>query len=100
MDCIEWVRRNAKKYDLDLTRFGLTGGSAGGHLSSIAAQRTPECNVYMGFCGLYNAREIGEGRFARKADNFLGPTDEDKKNASVIYGRAVCGGAAKEGCAN
>lgn len=85
MDCIEWVRQNAKKYDFDLTRFGLTGGSAGGHLSSIAAQRTPECNVYMGYCGLYDAYEVGEGRFGRGAAKYLGPTAEDRKQASAIY---------------
>lgn len=85
MDCIAWVRQNAKQYDFDLTRFGLTGGSAGGHLSSIAAQRTPECNVYMGYCGLYDAYEIGEGRFGRGAAKYLGPTAEDQKKASAIY---------------
>jgi acetyl esterase/lipase len=83
-DSIEWVRQNAKRYDFDMTRVGLTGGSAGGHLSSIAAQRTPECNVYMGFCGLYDAYEVGEGLFARRA-HFVGEGEQDRKDASAIY---------------
>ncbi|VGO19757.1 Carboxylesterase NlhH [Pontiella sulfatireligans] len=84
MDAVEWVRQNAKQYGFDLSRFGFSGGSAGGHLSSIAAQRTPECNVYAGFCGLYDAVDRGLSRFG-KADNYIGTEMADRKNASAIY---------------
>lgn len=39
-DCkaaVRWLRANAKKYDLDPDRFGATGHSAGGHLTSLLA---------------------------------------------------------------
>lgn len=84
MDAIEWVRQNAAAYHFDLKRVGLTGGSAGGHLSAIAAQRTPECNVYVGFCGLYDAFNVGDGHFARRAA-FVGCTEAERKAASAIY---------------
>ncbi len=84
MDAVEWVRQNAGTYRFDLARFGFSGGSAGGHLSSIAAQRTPECNVYAGFCGLYDAVDRGLGRFGDGA-NFIGTDIESKKKASAIY---------------
>jgi acetyl esterase/lipase len=37
-DCkaaIRWIRANAKKYNLDPDRIGVTGGSAGGHLVAV-----------------------------------------------------------------
>ena len=37
-DCqaaIRWLRANSKKYNFDPDRFGVTGGSAGGHLSAL-----------------------------------------------------------------
>ncbi len=39
-DCkaaVRWLRANAKKYNLDPERFGATGHSAGGHLTSLLA---------------------------------------------------------------
>lgn len=39
-DCkaaVRWLRANAKKYNLDPDRFGATGHSAGGHLTSLLA---------------------------------------------------------------
>ena len=41
-DCsraIQFVRHNAKKWNLDISRMGVTGGSAGGHLSAYVALR-------------------------------------------------------------
>ena len=34
---IRWLRANAKKYDIDPNRIGVTGGSAGGHLAQFLA---------------------------------------------------------------
>jgi acetyl esterase/lipase len=39
-DClraVQFVRQNAKKWNIDTTRLGVTGGSAGGHLSAYVA---------------------------------------------------------------
>jgi len=44
-DCaraIQFVRRNAEKWKLDTTRMGVTGGSAGGHLSAYVALQDDE----------------------------------------------------------
>ncbi len=65
LDAIDFVRKNAEKYKIDMTRIALAGGSAGGHLSGIAAQQTPECIAYVGFNGLYNVRNIGWGKFGK-----------------------------------
>lgn len=33
--CVRWLRANARKYHIDPTRIGVTGGSAGGHLAQF-----------------------------------------------------------------
>lgn len=46
-DCaraIQFVRMNAKKWNLDPTRIAVTGGSAGGHLSAYIALQDDEAN--------------------------------------------------------
>ena len=51
---VQWVRNNAEEYNLDITQIGFAGGSAGGPLSALQAQRTPECLLYVGFNGIYD----------------------------------------------
>ena len=88
MDAIDWVRQNAAKYKLDIKRLGLAGGSAGGHLSAIAAQRTPECICYVGFNGGYDLLNRGKSGWpsAKIQEQFLGKaTPEVLKEASAIY---------------
>ena len=46
-DCaraIQFVRQNAKKWNIDPKRIGVTGGSAGGHLSAYVALQDDEAN--------------------------------------------------------
>jgi acetyl esterase/lipase len=83
MDAIDFVRQRAAKFNLDFTRVGLAGGSAGGHLSSIAAQLTPECICYDGFNGLFDAFDRGSSRFG--GGDYTGTTEKQKKAASAIY---------------
>ncbi len=83
MDAIDFVRLRADELNLDFTRVGLAGGSAGGHLSSIAAQRTPECICYDGYNGLYDAFERNGGRFG--GGDYTGTTEAEKKSASALY---------------
>jgi acetyl esterase/lipase len=47
-DCrcaLKWVIRNAKQYNLDVTRIVLTGHSAGGHLSLTSGMLTPDAGL-------------------------------------------------------
>ncbi len=83
MDAIDFVRQRADEFNLDFTRVGLAGGSAGGHLSSIAAQLTPECISYDGFNGLFDAVERNGGRFG--GGDYTGTTEAQKKSASAMY---------------
>jgi acetyl esterase/lipase len=48
-DCaraIQFIRQNAKQWNVDPTRMGVTGGSAGGHLSAYIALQDDEANPH------------------------------------------------------
>lgn len=83
LDAIDYVRQRAGELHIDFTRVGLAGGSAGGHLSAIAAQLTPECICYDGFNGLYDAWERNSSRFG--GGDYTGTTKAEKKRASAMY---------------
>jgi acetyl esterase/lipase/lysophospholipase L1-like esterase len=83
-DAIDFVRKRKSEFQLDFSRVGLAGGSAGAHLSAIAAQLTPECICYDGFNGLYDLINPDSSSFYGRAD-FIGSYDDDKKKASAVY---------------
>lgn len=84
LDAIDFVRKRKADLQLDFGRVGLAGGSAGAHLSAIAAQLTPECICYDGFNGLYDLLNPDSSSFHGRED-FVGSSIEDKKKASAIY---------------
>ena len=47
-DAIRWLRANAAAYQIDKTKFGIWGGSAGGHLAGLAAT---SCGIDFGSSG-------------------------------------------------
>ncbi|QHI70331.1 alpha/beta hydrolase [Tichowtungia aerotolerans] len=77
LDAVEWLRQHAEELNIDMSRLIMAGGSAGGHLSSILAQKTPECIGYIGFCGMYDLTDVGESRFAYQPKGFMVSLDFD-----------------------
>jgi len=67
-----------------MNRLVIGGGSAGGQLSSVLAQKTPECIGYIGMCGLYNTVDTGESRFGR-SKKFMLDDPQVIKSASAIH---------------
>lgn len=84
-DAVQWLRDHAKEYNIDMNRMVISGGSAGGQLSSILAQKTPECIGYVGMCGIYDLTDIGTSRFGRSGQFLLGNDPQVLINASAFH---------------
>jgi len=75
---VRWLRANAKKYNIDPNRIGVTGGSAGGHLAQFLAV-TADVKQFEGDGGNPNQ----SSRVACVV-NYYGPSDFTKS-----YGKSV-----------
>jgi len=51
---IQYIRDNSGKYNIDTTRMGLYGGSAGTPMSALTSQLDKSIICYVGFNGLYD----------------------------------------------
>lgn len=90
---IRWLRANAEKYNVDPDRIGVTGGSAGGHLSLLVGLTDSSANL---------EGESGSPEQSSRVQavvNFFGPTDMAfcHENSSVAWiFRLVMGGTPEE----
>ncbi|GGZ92070.1 alpha/beta hydrolase [Algibacter mikhailovii] len=80
---VQWAKDNAEEYNLDVTQIGFAGGSAGGPLSALAAQRTEECLLYVGFNGLFDFVNLGDSSFG--VGDGYGQTTPSAEANSAIY---------------
>ena len=53
-DAVKWIQDNAKELNINPKVFGFMGGSAGGHLSAVAAMSILGTKVLIGVSGIYN----------------------------------------------
>ena len=92
---IRWVRANAKKYHVDPNRIGVTGGSAGGHLSLLVGLTDPASNLE-GDSG--NPEQSSR---VQAVVNVFGPTDMavcyEKSSVAWIF-RLFMGGTPSRSC--
>jgi acetyl esterase/lipase len=90
---IRWVRANAKKYKTDPNRIGVTGGSAGGHLSLLVGLTDPSSGLE-GESG-----NPGQSSRVQAVVNVFGPTDiafcHQKSSVAWIF-RLFMGGTPAE----
>ncbi len=87
LDTCQWVRERAQRYKCDFSKVGFCGGSAGTPLSALAAQRVPECSLYIGLNGIYDFVRREGGEFpdrisARKYEVF---SESQRQAASAVY---------------
>ena len=67
-NAIAFIRQHAKELKVDPNRMGLSGSSAGGHLSSYMGMTRPGFKVIISMCGpqnlvkLFQAEQMSEGR--------------------------------------
>jgi acetyl esterase/lipase len=57
LDAVKFIREHAAELNIDPARMGFCGGSAGGHLSAVAAMSTPGTKVLVGFSGIYDLQK-------------------------------------------
>jgi len=90
---VRWLRANAGKYHLDAERIGVTGGSAGGHLSLLVGLTDPEAKLE-GESG-----NPDQSSRVQAVVNVFGPTDMafcyDKSSVAWIF-RLFMGGTPAE----
>jgi acetyl esterase/lipase len=90
---IRWVRANAKKYHIDPNRIGVTGASAGGHLSLLVGLTDPSSGLE-GKSG-----NAGQSSRVQAVVNVFGPTDMkycyEKSSVAWIF-RLFLGGTPDE----
>lgn len=103
---LRWLRGEAERYGLDPQRLGVTGGSAGGHLTGLVATTAgvplfdPTCDVHpdqpadvvmaFPFYGIFDMLSMQEQRidFTDNGRRYLGidtPTDDDWRVVSATH---------------
>lgn len=69
-EALEFVKQHAKEWNLDLTRIGYAGGSAGAPLASLAAMKNG-AKLFIGINGIYNFTDENRGSFPGKSNSYL-----------------------------
>jgi acetyl esterase/lipase len=81
MDAIQYVRDHADKFGISTRRIGLYGGSAGTPLSALAAQRTPEADLYIGYNGIYDFVPLARAGWGKHDDYGLAVPSAEANSA-------------------
>lgn len=84
---IKWFEERADDYGANLSKVGLSGGSAGTPLSALLAQEMPTCKTYTGFFGVYDLLDNDASLFPNEeACVAYGLSEkEQKRKASAFY---------------
>ncbi len=53
---VQYIRDHAAELNIDPTRMGFVGNSAGAHLAAVGAMTTPEAKAFVGTSGIYDLR--------------------------------------------
>ena len=79
-DALAFVREHAAEYNLDPDRFGFAGHSAGGHLASYAAMRTPGTKLLISLNGIYDLVHTFPGYVpSSRHDDYFGLASQESR---------------------
>ncbi len=87
-DAVKFIQNHAKELNIDPTRFGFMGGSAGAHLSAVGAMGIPGAKVLVGCSGIYDLTSAAISVKAKEQERIKYFLDKDPKvlhDASPIY---------------
>lgn len=83
---VKWVEARADDFNADLSRVGLSGGSAGTPLSALLAQEIVASKTYVGLYGVYNLLNNEESLFpSEEARSDFGINDIVQKRAASVF---------------
>ena len=87
LDAVEYVRAHASELNVDMSRIGFLGTSAGGHLAAVAALK---CNakVFVGYSGIYDLTTAAITTRAKDPERiayFGGLKDQYLREASPMF---------------
>lgn len=54
LDAVKYIQEHAGELNIDPTRFGFLGTSAGAHLAAVAAMTVPGAKAFVGYSGIYD----------------------------------------------
>ncbi len=84
-EALRFVKQHTEELNIDTTRFGFAGHSAGAHLATYAAMRTTGTKLLMAFNGPFDLNKIMPGYEPTEHHfQFLGKTAKDRAKASPI----------------
>ncbi|MDP3437019.1 MAG: alpha/beta hydrolase [Bacteroidales bacterium] len=87
-DAVKWIQKNSQMLNVNPNVFGFMGGSAGGHLSAIAAMSIPGAKVLIGVSGIYNLTDAKISARATDSQRVAYFNNKDKgtlQSASPVY---------------
>lgn len=88
LDAVQYIRDHAQELNIDITRMGFGGSSAGAHLSAVAAMLTKEAKVFFGYSGIYDlttAKITTRAKDPERIAYFGGLDAKYLENASPLF---------------
>ncbi|MDP4239641.1 MAG: prolyl oligopeptidase family serine peptidase [Bacteroidota bacterium] len=82
-DAVKYVKKHAAEYNLDLSRLGICGESAGSPLSAIIAQQDKDIKYYIGWNGIYDFVNDNDGEFGQ--GNGYGQEEPSAEANSALF---------------
>lgn len=88
LDAVQYVKDHAKELNVDPSRIGFGGTSAGAHLSACAAMLTPGAKVFVGYSGIYDlttAAIVQRSKDQERIQYFGNRDEKVLRDASPVY---------------
>lgn len=88
LDAYQYVMDHAQEMNIDPSRFGFLGTSAGSHLAAVAAMKTPGTKAMVGYSGIYDltkAAIVQKTKDAQRIAYFKDRDDKVLRNNSGQY---------------
>lgn len=86
-DAVQYIRDHEKELNIDPSRMGFVGTSAGAHLAAVGAMTTPEAKAFVGYSGIYDLETAAISSRAKKEPRvtyFCGKDPKVLRDASPI----------------